>query len=71
MLLTIKQKHLIKTIGYKDIAQMQMHPNGIIFRLESMQSMFRIKTTQGYEINKLITIYKQKHIIKDNNVIIS
>jgi hypothetical protein len=31
-----------------------------------MESIFRIKTTQGYEINKLITIYKQRQIVKEN-----
>ncbi len=41
---------------------MEMHPNGIIFTLNIMESIFRIKTTQGYEISKLITIYKQKKV---------
>ena len=43
---------------------MEMHPNGIIFKFEPIESIFRIKTTHGYEINKLITIYKQRQIVK-------
>jgi hypothetical protein len=38
-----------------------MHPNGIIFKFSGMESIFRIKTQQGFEIKQLITIYKEKN----------
>lgn len=46
-----------------------MHPNGIIFKFSTIGCVFRIKTTQGYEINKLITLYRQKNIVRENNII--
>ena len=43
-----------------------MYPNGIVFKFNNLSSIFRIKTTQGYEIHKLITIYSQRKIVLDN-----